>query len=480
MNQNIEKDFNSTADDSAQEALIRKFDKVQPIEEEEEEIDHHGGTGKSEASVFGASLNLFKSLVGIGVLALPQAFSQSGWVAGLILMPLCAIAMLYLSHEIIRIAEEKQSKAKNVVEFVKQTANRGHVIAVNACLFTFQTGICISYVIFFLQYIQESFCNIDGSIYPCSSKVISVIISLSCLIPLVFIRDINKLKIWSMLGNVVVMVSLVTVMIYSFYYLGTDGVGNIQAVNWSTIGKSIGVFIFTFEGIGVYFNIRHSMKQPSHFYKVLNYSISVAVTLYCSVGLIGYLTFGSGVNDIILFSFEQSNIPMQIIKFAYCISLIFSFPIQIFPCVNVVESKLKKIIYVKAPQNFDKERPQENNSDNSYISSVQEAQPLIDPVIKKQQDKNFLIFSSLTRLFFVFLTYVIGIIFDKISDFLSLTGNICGIYLCYIIPVFVIYYQDKNLPKYKTILNFTIMIIAIGFGIYGLYCTILQIKDDFF
>ena len=34
-------------------------------------------------------------------------------------MPVCAAAMLYLSHEIIKIAEKKGSKAKNVVEFVK-------------------------------------------------------------------------------------------------------------------------------------------------------------------------------------------------------------------------------------------------------------------------------------------------------------------------------------------------------------------------
>jgi len=49
-------------------------------------------------------MNLFKGLVGIGVLSLPIAFKKSGWLAGIIFLILCGIAMIYLSSQMMEIA----------------------------------------------------------------------------------------------------------------------------------------------------------------------------------------------------------------------------------------------------------------------------------------------------------------------------------------------------------------------------------------
>ena len=81
-------------------------------------------------------------------------------------------------------------------------------------------------------------------------------------------------------------------------------------LNMGDIGNSIGVFIFTFEGIGVYFNIRNSMIEPNRFNSVLNVAIAVGICIYCMVGFLGYMTFGSDVADLILFNFSDSNIPI--------------------------------------------------------------------------------------------------------------------------------------------------------------------------
>lgn len=57
--------------------------------------------------------------------------------------------------------------------------------------------------------------------FPCSSKLISVLVSLTILIPLVMIRDMNKLKPWSLMGNIVTVVSLIIVSIYCVIYYAT-------------------------------------------------------------------------------------------------------------------------------------------------------------------------------------------------------------------------------------------------------------------
>lgn len=49
------------------------------------------------------------------------------------------------------------------------------------------------------------------------------------------------------------------------------------------------------------------MKEPQRFNVVLNYVIYFALILYTTFGLLGYLTFGSAIKDIILFNFDLTN-----------------------------------------------------------------------------------------------------------------------------------------------------------------------------
>ncbi|KAL4492590.1 hypothetical protein ABPG72_007703 [Tetrahymena utriculariae] len=344
--------------------------------------DGHGGALANTASVFSASLNMFKSLVGIGILALPTAFSQSGYIAGVILLPICAAGMLYLSHELMNVALKKNTNAKNLVQFTKETCpNKIFSKMVNICLMVFQSGACISYVIFFITYIQKTMCNLNDGNFACTSKLVAVLISLSILVPVMMIQNMNKLKFGSMIGNIVVLISLTTVLVYCFIYLGQDGLGNIEPVNLSKMGGSIGVFIFSFEGVGVYFNDRNSMKQPTKFNSVLNYSISVAIALYILIGLLGYLTFGSGVNDIILFSFPDQNIPMQE--------------------KVILKKSVKQIKQQEESENIDQNQVNPNTSYNGMSSNNENENASLQKQDQTKLRRKYLVGSVLIRLSFI-------------------------------------------------------------------------------
>lgn len=71
------------------------------------------------------------------MLTLPTAFSDSGWLAGAILLPVCAVGMLFISNQMMNIADRLDSKAKNLVEFVRETVPEKIVTSVNICLFAF-------------------------------------------------------------------------------------------------------------------------------------------------------------------------------------------------------------------------------------------------------------------------------------------------------------------------------------------------------
>lgn len=82
------------------------------------------------------------------------------------------------------------------------------------------------------------------------------------------------------------------------------------------------------------------MQNPIDFKKVLNYTLYICFFFYLVVGLSGYLAFGAGVRDLILFNFSMSNPLYVFIQIFYCIAILLSYPLQVFPIVNIIELKV--------------------------------------------------------------------------------------------------------------------------------------------
>lgn len=59
-----------------------------------------------EVGTFGTVVMVFRSFVGIGVLAMPYAMYKLGWLASSILLPLFGVMMLYCIDLLIRVAND--------------------------------------------------------------------------------------------------------------------------------------------------------------------------------------------------------------------------------------------------------------------------------------------------------------------------------------------------------------------------------------
>lgn len=61
-----------------------------------------------------ASVNLFKGLIGIGILSLPYAFSKGGWLFCMILIPVCGYLMYFCSQLMLQAADHMEDPANNI------------------------------------------------------------------------------------------------------------------------------------------------------------------------------------------------------------------------------------------------------------------------------------------------------------------------------------------------------------------------------
>lgn len=195
--------------------------------------------------MLGGCLNLFKALVGLGVLNLPVAFRNSGYIGGLILLPISALGIIFLSALLVKAADDEKHYSRTMADFIKYAVGPIFSIILNVSLFFSQLGSCISYCIFSIKFVQETLCYAGESEFVCVNKTVSTLIITAVLLPLILLRDISKLKYTSMAGNIVIFFALLTSLIFCFIRFDNYGVKNVEPVS-AKIGESIGTFIFAF------------------------------------------------------------------------------------------------------------------------------------------------------------------------------------------------------------------------------------------
>ena len=91
---------------------------------------------------------------------------------------------------------------------------------------------------------------------------------------------------------------------------GTSSLPMIQ--DFGHITLFFGAAIFAFEGITVVLPLENSMKNPSHFSKVLKFAMSIVTFLFFTMGLCGYLAVGDQVEASITLSLPNTGNNSQI------------------------------------------------------------------------------------------------------------------------------------------------------------------------
>lgn len=64
---------------------------------------------------------------------------------------------------------------------------------------------------------------------------------------------------------------------------------------------------------------------------VLSLTVLCVGSLFVAVGLFGYLAMGSQVSTIVFLDLPSTSPAVPIIQFAYCLAIILSFPLTIYP-----------------------------------------------------------------------------------------------------------------------------------------------------
>jgi len=227
-----------------------------------------------------------------------------------------------------------------------------------------QSGVCLTYLIFVPQNLRTSamlLLNVDVS------TTVWLIAMVIVQIPLSWIRDIRRLTVTNLLANVLILFGLVSCLGLAVRQMGESRVvgddsstsfleeviyraNSLPAFNPDGWFLFLGTSVLLFEGsitllvplIEAVSTPEDKQKFPSMYRKVI---IGI-VSFYAFFGTACWMAIGDSVRTVMTTSLPQGMLATMI-QLAYSVAVVFTFPLQNFPSLEIVCASVEKMMPIK-------------------------------------------------------------------------------------------------------------------------------------
>ncbi|XP_023309199.2 proton-coupled amino acid transporter-like protein CG1139 [Lucilia cuprina] len=401
--------------------------------------------------------HFLKASIGTGVLAMPSAFANAGYINGFILTAIIGAIAVYCLHILIGsmyvLCKRKRVPYLTFSEAMTMGFQEGPPcfkcivpIAtpfVDGFLAFYHFGICCVYVVFISesikQIVDEHLIVLDLRIHMCF-----------VLVPLFLIysiRDLRFLAIFSSIANVLLFVGFAVILYYIFDCL--PPLSEREPVEkLAKLPIFFGTVLFALEAVGVILAIEENMKTPKAYLKpfgIMNIGMTVVLSLYIILGFFGYWKYGDDALGSVTLNIPQEEILAQVTKIMFAITTWISYALQGYVTADIIWHK--------------------------YLSK------------RVKDTSKHVLFELLIRAGIVLLTFCAAILVPDLSLFLSLVGSFCLSILGIIFPALLqicVQYTTGYGP-WKIRLTKNILLVAFGVfgGVVGTYVSIEEIVNAY-
>ncbi|KAH0553610.1 putative sodium-coupled neutral amino acid transporter 10 [Cotesia glomerata] len=389
-------------------------------------------------------MTLANSIIGVSVLAMPFCFKQCGIILAILILVFCSLLSRLACHFLIKSAV--MSRRRNYEFLAFHAFGPMGKFLVELFIIGFLLGTCIA----FFVVTGDLGPQIIGKILNKNPEDIRMSFLLTTgliiVLPLGLLKNIDSLS------------SICTVTIGFYLCLVIKVISEAMAhifdgdwmddVNyWRPAGilQCLPIFSMALFCQTQLFEIYESIPNVSleKMNKIVKGAINICTIVYLFVGFFGYVAFCTQpFSGNILTSFEPS-LTSDCIKIGFVFSVLFSFPLVIFPCRASLNSLLFRRNYA-------------HESSTNYIPEIR--------------------FRCLTSMI-VLVSLITGLLMPNIEFVLGLVGSTIGVIICLIFPAgFFITISTKNTNE--RLLAQVILFIGMWIMILGSYANLYAIDES--
>ena len=396
--------------------------------------------GLGQASLFSSGANLLKTFIGAGIISLPFAVYEFGYLTGILLTTVAACASCMGLYFFLRVATLFGRESNPFLAAQITIPWLGYVLDSVICMKSF--GVSLSYVLL-IGDIMSSFVkgsleveNSSPDLKDLTDPRLWICCFMVIIIPLSFLRKMDHLKYSSLLGLVAVVYLLVLAGVTFFVELPSIDFNQASPVREWTFKRlsRFGIFMLAFTCHQNIFPIHNETKDNS--VKSLTIlciiCISIAYLIYVTYGLFSYFAFidafflNSSSGGSMFKYYSGTEVPYQVARILFAFLLAFSYPLQVFPF---------------------------RLSFGRLLSEL--------PCMKERQ-MNVDVFYVVVTTCFLACTFGIAMLKPNISNILSLVGAMTSTVICYILPSIIFLKLTTKGPQFFTKENVSVIRVVAG------------------
>lgn len=259
---------------------------------------------------------------------MPRAFNGSG----LILSGLFLYTAAFISYQslVCLVRVSGFSGFTNYSELAVWSYGEKFKIFSDIVFFVNNLGTCITYSIVIKENFAASFHTIQKNVWSeipdamtNQKSCLWIIIAQGALVPLILKEKLTELRFFSLFSFVIIIYIGTAIISTCFTQEYTkdfdDKWSDIKFAYPGGLSTSLPIFIFGFTCQQNVLNCFRELREPTvrRMKKVVTRQIFIASTIYLSVGVFGYLTFGSNFNpkeENILTKYDDGNIRIFVVE----------------------------------------------------------------------------------------------------------------------------------------------------------------------
>ncbi|VVC27247.1 Amino acid transporter, transmembrane domain [Cinara cedri] len=398
-------------------------------------------------------IHLLKGSLGTGILAMPNAFLNSGLLVGTIGTILIGFLCTYCLHVLVRsqylLCKKLRVPILSYPDSMKYALKDGpdclkfgvplSAVVVDGFLIVYQLGICCVYIMFIGSSLKQV---LDIYITPMNERYYMLFM----LIPLVAINLIRNLKLlapFSQLANIITFVGLGIVLYYIFQDLPPVSSRPLfgEPMKYTMF---VGTTLFALEAVGVVLALENNMKTPASFggtTGVLNVGMTAITIMYVAMGFFGYVKYGLDTQGSVTLNIPKNEILSQLVKIIFAFAIFITYALQAYVPVEIIWNTYMK----KRIQNWDKTTME-----------------------------------YLLRISVVLITFLLAVSIPLLELFISLFGALCLSVLGIAFPALIeicVLWPERNFGRFNYVFWKDILLIIIGILalILGTYISLSEI-----
>lgn len=332
---------------------IEDKDEVSPLNESSPLIHAVNSDSEHErtGTVFSSIFTLVSTMVGGGILSLPFAFQEGGFIITSIILFCVLMASTHGAFLVINSKRYCQGKITNIEDVANIAfGNKGKILTQMVIIVTL--FLCsVAYWILITDQIEPIIVLLCGPHSVWSKKIVILTIPTVVIFPITLLKSMSALRFTSVL-SVICVVFLSGVVIYKsiindvggpvdspknpLKWLPDDFGGLLTAISIAGL-----TFSCHFNILPMYGELRYQTRANKRI--ILYTAMGITYTLNVLVSFFGFFQFRQYTDQDITRNYPHDDVLVNVGRVALALTLLLSFPLLIFPCRNVINRLIWRI-----------------------------------------------------------------------------------------------------------------------------------------